>query len=54
MFILVVLYADGTFQGIHKFSTYYDFLRNLPANYYSYKLYEDLGNGELKCVKERV
>lgn len=54
MFILVLLYSDHKFQGIYRFATYYDFLNNMPKSYYCYKLYEDVGDGQLKCVKEKL
>lgn len=53
MFILVLLSSDHIFQGIHKFETYYDFLNNAPEGY-CYKLYEYDGNGQLKCIKEKL
>lgn len=54
MFILVLLSRDGTFQEIYKFSTYYEFLNNRTKDYYCYKLYEDVGDSKLKCIKEKL
>ena len=54
MFILVLLNRDCTFQDIYKFPTYYEFLNNRSKDYYCYKLYEEIGNGNLKCIKEKL
>lgn len=54
MLILVLLSRDGTFQGIYKFSTYYDFLNNRSKDHYGYRLYEEVGENNLKCIKEKL
>ena len=54
MFILILLSRDYTFQGIYKFSTYYEFLNNRSKDHYCYKLYEEIGEGNLKCIKEKL
>lgn len=54
MLLLVLLDRDGTFRGIYKFSTYYEFLINVAKEYYCYKLYESLEDGTLNCIKEKL
>lgn len=54
MLILVLLGRDGTYQGIYKLSTYYEFLNNMSKDLYCYKLYEEIGEGNLKCIKEKL
>lgn len=54
MLILVLLSRDGTYQGIYKFSTYYEFLNIRSKDHYCYKLYEEVEEGILKCIKEKL